>query len=136
MSFVVRFYFTINCETVNLEFSFLNGSLWVQTLIIVRYDKLLNVTSHLGTKYSVSVFCEVFCMGSAFTCTGSACFAYAVVMAGVEGVVVLKGVASLGTVGVVLDSYWHCTALCLFCMSFNIWNTFDVPFNVPLPVLT
>ena len=32
MSFVVRYYFTINCKTVNLEFSFLDGNLWVQTL--------------------------------------------------------------------------------------------------------
>ena len=29
MSFVARFYFTINCKTVNLEFSFLKGNLWV-----------------------------------------------------------------------------------------------------------
>ena len=34
----MRFYFTINCKTVNPEFSFLNGNLWVQTLFIVRYD--------------------------------------------------------------------------------------------------
>ena len=73
-------------------------------------------------------------MESAFTCTESACFAVAVVVAGAEGVVVLKGVASLGTVGIIMESYWHCTALHLFCMSFNIWNTFDVPFNVPLAV--
>ena len=91
---------------------------------------------------------EVFCTGSAFTCTESACFAVTVVVAGVEGVVVLKGVASFGTVGIVLESYWHCTALHLFCMSFNI-NVlltvpfpvftkdipFDVPFDVPFPVL-
>ena len=76
---------------------------------------------------------EVFCTGSAFTCAGSVCFADTVVT-GVEGVVVLKGVASSGTVGVVLESYWHCTALHLFCMLFNIWNTFDIPFDVPLTV--
>ena len=76
----------------------------------------------------------MFYMGSAFTCTGSACFAEAVVVTGVEGVVVLKGVASSGTVGVILESYWHCTALHLFGMLFNIWNTFDVLFDVPLAV--
>ena len=82
-----------------------------------------------------SLLCEVFCMGSAFTCTESACFADTVVVAGVEGVVVLKGVAGLGTVGIVLESYWHCTALYLFHISFNIWNMFDILFDVPLTVL-
>ena len=58
------------------------------------------------------------------------CFAVVVIDAGAEGVMVLKGV----TVGVIPESYGHCTALCLFHMSFNIWNTFDVPFNVPFNV--
>ena len=81
---------------------------------------------------------EVFCMGSAFTCIGSACFVVAIVIAGMEGVVVLKGVADSGTVGIVLELYWHCTTLCLFHMLPCIWNVFDVPFdvllNVPSPV--
>ena len=82
---------------------------------------------------------EVFCMGSAFICTGSACFAVAIVVTGTEGVVVLKGVADFRTVRIVLELYWHCTTLCLFYMSPSIWNVFDVPFdvppNVPSPVL-
>ena len=54
--------------------------------------------------------------------------------------VVLKGVAISGTVGVMPELYGHHTALCLFRMSFNIWNMFDILFDVPLavpfPVLT
>ena len=42
MSFVVRFYFTINCKTVNLEFSFLKGNLWVghdilSAMTVIKY---------------------------------------------------------------------------------------------------
>ena len=77
---------------------------------------------------------KVYCMGSAFICTGFACFADAVVNAGTEGVVVLKGVAVSGTMGVILGLYWHCIALCLFHMLFSIWNMFDVLLGVPLTV--
>ena len=80
--------------------------------------------------------CEVFCIPHAFTCTGSACFADTVIDAGAEGVVVLKGVAISGTVGVILESYWHCIAFHLFHLLFSIWNTFDVPLGVPFTVLT
>ena len=79
------------------------------------------------------------CISHAFTSTGSACFAVTVINAA-EGVVVLKGVAIPGIVGVIQESYWHCTALHLLRMSFNIWNTFEVqfvvPLDVPFPVLT
>ena len=75
-----------------------------------------------------------------FTCTEFACFADIVVITGVEGVVVLKGVAVSGTVGVIPELYWHCTALHLFHMSFSIWDMFDIPLSVllsvPFPVLT
>ena len=47
---------------------------------------------------------------------------------------VLKGIAISGTVGIVLELYWHCTALHLFHMLFNIWNLFDILFGVPLTV--
>ena len=77
---------------------------------------------------------EVFCMGSVCTCTESTCFTVVTVIAGVEGVVVLKGVFISGAVGTVLESYWYCMALHLFHMSCRIWNTFDVPSSVPLPV--
>ena len=81
---------------------------------------------------------EVFCMGSVFTCTETTCFAVIAVIACAEGMVVLKGVSVSGTVGTVLELYWHCMALHLFHVSFSIWNTFDVPSSVPLavPVLT
>ena len=75
---------------------------------------------------------EVFCTG---TCTESICCTVIAVIAGAEGVVVLKGVSISGTVGTVLESYWHYMAVHLFCISFKIWNTFDVPSGVLLTVL-
>ena len=77
---------------------------------------------------------DVFSTGSVCTCTESTCFAVVAVIAGVEGVVVLKGVSISGAVGTVLELYWHCKALHLFQMLFRIWNMFDVPSDVPLPV--
>ena len=79
---------------------------------------------------------EVFCTGSAFTCIGSGCFTVAIVGAGAEGVVVLKGDANSGIVGIVLESHWLCSAHCHFRMSSNIWNTFNVPFNSPFLILS
>ena len=125
---------------------FVNGSLLTQVLPLCRCWTFLEANESLGFRtccgnlwtcapVAGGPLCEVFCMGSAFTCTGSACFADAVVVAGAEDVVVLKGVSVLGTVGIVLESYWHCTALHLFLMLFNIWNTLDIPFSVPLAVL-
>ena len=78
----------------------------------------------------LEVHSEVFCMGSAFTCTRSACFAVAIIVAGAEGVVVLKGDVDSGIVGIVLESYWLCTSSCCFHMLPYIWKTFDVPFLV------
>ena len=83
---------------------------------------------------------EVFCTGDACTCTESTCFAVVAVIAGAEGVVVLKEFPSL----VLWAPYWNrigtVQLVHLFCISFRIWNTFDVPFDVPLtvpfPVLT
>ena len=130
---------------------FINGSLFTQVLPLCRCWTFLKANESPGFRNCCSSLwtcapgaggplCEVFCMGSAFACTGSACFDDAVVITGVKGVVVLKGVAGLETVGVVLESYWLCTALYLFHMSFNIWNTLDVPFDVlvtvPSPVFT
>ena len=78
---------------------------------------------------------EVFSTRSSFTCIGSACFAVAIIDVGVEGVVVLKGDSDSGIVGIVLESFWLCTAHCHFHMLSNIWNTFDVLFDVPFDVL-
>ena len=123
---------------------FVNGSLFTQVLPLCRCWTFLNANESLGFRTCCGLWMcalgaggplhEVFCMGSAFTCTGSACFADAIVVAGADGVVVLKEVASSGTVRVVLELYWHCTALHLFHMSFSIWHTFDVLFDVPLAV--
>ena len=130
---------------------FVNGSLFTQVLPLCRCWTFLKANESPGFRTCCGCLwtCalgaggplrEVSCKGSAFTCTGSACFADAVVYAGAEGVVVLKGVAISGTVGVIPELYWHCTALCLFHMSFSIWIMFDVPLGVPLavsfPVLT
>ena len=114
---------------------FINRSLFTQVLSLYGCWTFLKANKSLGFRTCCSSFwtCalgaggplnEVFCTGSAFTCTESAFFPNAAFVAGAEGVVVLEGVASLGTEGNVLESYWHCTALCLFCMSFIIWNTF------------
>ena len=78
---------------------------------------------------------EVFCIPHVLTCTGFACCTVAVITAGAEDVVVLKGVSISGVVGPVLELYWHCMALHLFCMSCRIWNTFNIPSGVLLPVL-
>ena len=130
---------------------FTNGSLFTQVLPLCGCQTFLKANKSLGFitccgslwTCALGAGCplhEVFCTGSAFTCTGSACFADIIVITGVEGVVVLKGATSSGTVGVVLELYWHCTALHLFCMSFNIWNTFDILIDVllavPFPVFT
>ena len=129
----------------------INGSLFTEVLPLCRCWTFLKANDSLGLRACCGGLwtCapgaggslhEVFCMGSAFSCTGFACFAVTIIGAGAEGVVVLKGVSVSGTVGIIPELYWHCTALCLFHMSFNIWNTFDVPLsvplNVPFPVLT
>ena len=124
---------------------FINGSLFTQVLPLCRCWTFLKANESLGFRTCCGSLwtCapgaggplhEVFCKGSTFTCTGSACFADVIVITGAEGVVILKGVSVLGTVGIVLGSYWHCTALHLFHVSFNIWNRLDISFGVPLAV--
>ena len=124
----------------------INGSLFIEVLPLCRCWTLLKANESPGFRtccgglwtYAPGAggpLHEVFCMGSAFTCTGFACFADVAVIAGAEGVMVLKGVAISGTVGIVPELYWHCTALRLFHMSFSIWNTFDILLSVPLTVL-
>ena len=128
---------------------FVNGSLFTEVLPLCGCWTFLKANESPGFRTCCGslwtcALCaglhEVFCTGSAFTCTGSPCYVDVIVIAGVEGVVVLKGVASSGTVKIVLESYLHCTALHLFGMSFNIWNMFDVLFDVllavPFPVFT
>ena len=130
---------------------FVNGSLFTEVLPLCRCWTFLMANESPGFRtccsslwtYALgagSPLCKVFCTGSAFTCTGFACFADVAVIAGAEGVVVLKQVAISGTMGVLLELYWHCTTFHLFCLSFNIWNMFDilcgVLLTIPFPVLT
>ena len=108
---------------------FINGSLFTEVLLLcgcwtfLKANKCPGFKTYFGglwthAQYAGGPLHEVFCM----FCIPSACF----VVAGAEGVVVLKGVSISGTVGTVLELYWHCMALHLFCMSFRIWKTFDV----------
>ena len=121
---------------------FINGSLFTEVLPLYRCWTFLKAKKSPGLKTCFGYLwtcaqCaggplhEVFCTGGACTCTESTCFA---VLAGVEGVVVLEGVSISGTVGTVLELYWHCMALHLFHMFCRIWKTLDVPSAVPLPV--
>ena len=98
---------------------FVNGSLFTEVLPLCGCLTFLkaNYSPALQTCFSSlwtcaqcagGPFCEVF----ACTCTGSTCFA---VVAGVEGVMVLKEVSVSGTVGTVLELYWHCMALSSIC---------------------
>ena len=64
---------------------------------------------------------KVFCTGNVCACTGFTCFVVAVIGAVLEGVVVLEGDADSGFL------HWLCITCCHFCMSPNIWNTFDGP---------
>ena len=124
---------------------FINGSLFTEVLPLCRCGTFLNYNESPGLKTCFGGLwtcaqCaggplhEVFCTGSACTCTESTCCAVITVIAGAEAVVVLKGVSISSTVGTVLELYWHCMALHLFQMSFRIWNMFDVPSSAPLPV--
>ena len=129
---------------------FINGSLFTEVLPLCGCWTFLKANESPGlqtcfgslwtcAQYAEGPLHEVFCTGSACTCTGSACFA---LIAGVEGVVVLKGVSVSSAVGTILELYWHCMALHLFHMSCRIWKTFDVQsvqssilIPVPFPVL-
>ena len=124
---------------------FINGSLFTEVLPLCRCWTFLkaNESPGLRTCFGGLWTCaqcvggplhEVFCIPHAPTCTGFACCTVTVVAAHVEGVVVLKGVSVSGTVGTILELYWHCMALCLFHLSFSIWKMLDVPSGVPIPV--
>ena len=121
---------------------FINGSLFTEVPPLCRCWIFLkaNMSPGLKTCFGSLWTCaqcaggplsEVFCMGSVCTCGESTCFA---LIAGAEGVVVLKGVSITGAVHTVLELYWHCMALHLFHMSCRIWKMFDVPSSVPLTV--
>ena len=95
---------------------FINGSLFTEVLPLCRCWTFLKANESLGLRtYLGSLWtcaecaggplCEVFCTGSACTCTESTCFTVISVIAGVEGVAVLKGVSVSGAVG----TYWNCT---------------------------
>ena len=130
---------------------FVNGSLFTEVLPLcgcwtfLKANESPGLRTHLSGLWACAQCAggplhEVFCTGSACTCTECTCYAVVALIAGVEGVVVLKGVSISGTVGTILELYWHYTALCLFYISFRIWNMFDIPSGVPLtvpfPVLT
>ena len=125
---------------------FINGSLFTEVLPLCGCLTFLKANESPGLRTCFGglwtcaqcaggPLCEVFCTGSVCTCTESTCFAVIAVVAGVEGVVVLKGVSVSGTVGTILELYRHCMALRLICMSYRIWNIFDIPSGVPLTVL-
>ena len=126
---------------------FVNGSLFTEVFPLCRCLTFLKANNSPGlqtyfgglwtcAQYAGSPLHKVF----TYTCTGSTCFA---LIAGVEGVVVLKGISISGTVcivGTVLELYWYCMALCLCHRSCRIWKMLyvpsDVPHDVPLPVFT
>ena len=140
-------YLQSNCDRMSC---FIKGSLFTEVLplcgcwtFIKANDSPCSRTCFGGlwtcAQCAGGPLCEVF----ACTCTESTCFAVIAVIAGVEGVVVLKGVSVSGAVGTILELYWHCTALHLFHISFRIWNRFDVqciwssvPLTVLFPVVT
>ena len=100
---------------------FINGSLFTEVIPLCGCWTFLKANESPGFKTCFGglwtcaqcaggLLCEVFCTGSACTCTESTCLAVVAVIAGVEGVVVLKGVSISGAVGTILELYWHCTA--------------------------
>ena len=115
---------------------FINGSLFTEVLPLCRCWTFLKASKFPGLKI---------CFSGLWTCAQCAggplhevIYTVIAVVAGAEGVVVLKGVSISGAVGTVLELYWHCTALHLFQISFRIWKTFDVwsiQSGVLLPVL-
>ena len=113
---------------------YISGSLFTEVLPLCKCWTFLKANNSPGLRNCLSGLwtcaqCaggplhEVFCTGSVCTCTESTCFAVIAIIAGAEGVVVLKGVSTSGTVGTVLESYWHCMAVWLFV------------FVLPFPVL-
>ena len=122
---------------------FINGSLLTKVLPLCRCWTFLKANKSPGLKTCFSsLWTCAQCAGGPLhevfvcTCTESTCSA---VVAGAEGVVVLKGAFISGAVGTILELYWHCMALHLFQMSCRIWKMLDilssVPLTVPFPVL-
>ena len=136
---------------------FINGSLFTEVLLLcgcwtyLKANKSPGLKTCLGSLWTCAQCAggplyEVFCTGSACTCTESTCFAVIAAIAGAAGVVGLKRVSISGIVSTTLQLNWHCTALHLFHMSFRIWNTHltyhlvfcilcDVPFSVLSPFI-
>ena len=109
---------------------FVNGSLFTEVLPLCGCLTFLKANNSPGLQTCYGSFwtCAQYAGGPlhevfACTCTGSTCFA---VIAGAVGVVVLKGVSISGTVGTILELYWHCMALHLFGMSCRIWKTYSL----------
>ena len=92
---------------------FVNGILFTEVLPLcgcrafLKANESAGLRTCLGSLWTCALGAggplrEVFCTGSMCTCTESTCFA---VVAGVEGVVVLKGVSFLA----LWAPYWNCT---------------------------
>ena len=123
---------------------FVNGSLFTKVLPLCGCLTFLKANDSPGLQTGiVDLWTCAQCAGGALhgvflcTCTGLICF---VVIADVEGVVVLKEVSGCAIcaifivctiLGTVLELYWYC-----FChKSCRIWKTLDVPSHVPVFIL-
>ena len=113
---------------------YVNGSLFTEVLPLcgcwtfLKTNKSPGLQTSFGSLWTCAQcaggpLSEVFCTGSACTCTESTHFAVIAIVAGVEDLVVLKGVSVSGAVGTVLGLYWHlqdledvgCTIQCTAC---------------------
>ena len=95
---------------------FINGSLFTEVLPLCRCWTFLKANDSPGLQTCfVDLWTCAQCAGGPlyevflYICTGSTCF---VVIAGAEGVVVLKGVPISGVVGTVLVTVLELTVLC------------------------
>ena len=130
---------------------FVNGSLFTEVLPLCGCFTFLKANDSPGLQTCfVDLWTFAQCTGGPLhevllcTCTGSTCFAVIAVVAGVEAVVVLKGVSIcaicavfvVGTVlGTVLELYWYCMVPCFCHRSCRIWKMLDVPSDVPVFIL-
>ena len=100
---------------------FINGSLLTQVHSLCGYRTFLKANESPGFRTCCDGLwlCalgaggplhEVFCTGNAFICTGSACFADAIVITGAESVVVLRELP----VRELWQLYWNRTGTVLF----------------------
>ena len=119
---------------------FVNGSMFTKVLPLCGCLTFLKANDSPGLQTGiVDLWTYAQCAGGPLRevflcmCTGSTCF---VVVAGVEGVVVLKEVSrcvicAIFIVCTVLELYWYC-----FChKSCRIWKTLDVPSHVSVFIL-